>query len=148
MKLAELIAEAKSARDMNRIVDAIPYAKFLGITADDTYGELIVSLAHSDRNIGNPGLPAIHGGVIGAFLENAAILHLLWEQESVRIPKPITVTVDYLRAAGPRATHARSAVTRLGARVANVRSECWQDHPSRPVAVANANFLVTPADEE
>lgn len=147
MGFAELIAEAKSERDIGRIVGAIPYAGFLGITADDTYGELIVSLAHSDRNVGNPTLPALHGGVIGAFLETAAILHLLWEQEIVRIPKPITVTVDYLRAAGPRATHARSVVTRLGARVANVRSECWQDHPSRPVAVATANFLVTPADE-
>lgn len=147
MGFAELIAEAKAARDVNRIVAAIPYARFLGISADDSYGELIVSLAHSDKNIGNPGLPAIHGGVIGAFLETAAILHLLWEQESMRIPKPITVTVDYLRSAGPRATHARSLVTRLGARVANVRAEAWQDHPSRPVAVANINFLVTPAGE-
>lgn len=147
MGFADLIAEAKAARDLNRIVEAIPYARFLGIKADDTYGELVVTLEHSDKNIGDPGLPAIHGGVIGAFLETAAILHLFWEQESVRIPKTITVTVDYLRSAGPRPTHARSIVTRLGARVANVRTEAWQDHPSRPVAVANANFLVTPAEE-
>ena len=66
-------------------------------------------------------------------------------QETLRIPKTITITVDYLRSAGPKDTYARAGVTKLGARVANVRVFAWQDDAARPVAGANANFMLSPA---
>lgn len=145
MNFTEITAAARESRDFGRLVDAIPYAKFLGITVNDRYGELVATLAHNPRNIGNPILPAIHGGVIGALLETTAIFHLLWERESIQVPKIITITVDYLRSAGPVDTHARGFITKLGSRVANVRIEAWQTTPDKPVAMATANFLVTPA---
>ncbi len=145
MKLAEIIAAVKENRDFGRLVEAIPYASFLGITVDDRYGELITTMQFRESNIGNPVLPALHGGVVGALLESAAIFHLLWEQESIVVPKTITITVDFLRATGPHDTHAKGVITKLGSRVANVRAEAWQSaDPSRPVATATANFLVTP----
>ena len=145
MNFTEITAAARESRDFGRLVDAIPYAKFLGITVNDRYGDLVATLAHNPRNIGNPILPAIHGGVIGALLETTAIFHLLWERESIQVPKIITITVDYLRSAGPVDTHARGFITKLGSRVANVRIEAWQTTPDKPVAMATANFLVTPA---
>ena len=148
MKLLDVIAEAKRKKDMGLFVDAIPYAKFLGISVAEEQDGLISTLRYRDRNIGNPALPAIHGGVVGAFLETTAILQLLWQQESIRVPKIITITIDYLRSAGPADTYGRADVTKLGARVANVRVWAWQDSPDRAVASANANFLVTPADDE
>ncbi len=148
MKLMEIIAEAKASRDLGPFVEAIPYARFLGISVDNRYGELVTTLAFSEKNIGNPALPALHGGVIGALLETAAIFQLLWEQESVQVPKTITITVDFLRSAGPFDTHAKGVVTKLGSRVANVRALAWQTEPARPVAAVNANFLVTPADQD
>jgi len=147
VKLADIIAEAHRRHDFGGLVEAIPYARFLGITVAERDGDLIAQLAFDAKLIGNPMLPAIHGGVIGAFLETAAIMKLLWTRESVHVPKTITVTIDYLRSAGPYPTYARGIITKLGSRVANVRTEAWQADPTKPVAAANANFLVTPAEE-
>ena len=146
--LADLVRAAREAGDINRFIDAIPYARFLGISAAAEGGVLTARLASSDKIIGNPALPAIHGGVVGAFLETAAILQLLWTLDSVRIPKTITITFDYLRSAGAFDTFARAEVTKLGSRVANVRAYAWQGDIAKPVTSANANFLITPAGED
>jgi len=146
--LADLVRAAREAGDINRFVDAIPYARFLGISAAAEGGILTAKLASSDKIIGNPALPAIHGGVVGAFLETTAILQLLWTLDSIRIPKTITITFDYLRTAGPHDTFARAEVTKLGSRVANVRAYAWQADIAKPVTSANANFLITPAGED
>jgi acyl-coenzyme A thioesterase PaaI-like protein len=92
--------------------------------------------------IGNPVLPALHGGTLGALLESAAIFELLWRAETVVLPKTITLTVDYLRSGAPQDTHARGVVTRHGRRVTNVRMEAWQGDRKTPVATAHAIFLV------
>jgi uncharacterized protein (TIGR00369 family) len=146
--LAEMVGTAREAGDINRFIGAIPYARFLGISASAEGGVLTARLASSDKIIGNPALPAIHGGVVGAFLETTAILQLLWTLDSIRIPKTITITIDYLRTAGPHETLARAEVTKLGSRVANVRAYAWQADIAKPVSSANANFLITPAHEE
>lgn len=146
MTTVDLIRAAKEADDLGPFVDAIPYARFLGISATAEGDQLLSRLAYTDRNIGNPMLPALHGGVVGAFLETAAILQLLWMQESIRVPKTITITIDYLRSARAVDTFARANVTKLGSRVANVHALAWQDDEAKPVAAINANFLVTTAD--
>ena len=146
--LAEMVKAARESGDINGFIAAIPYVNFLGITAAAENGVLTARLARSDKIIGNPALPAIHGGVVGAFLETTAILQLLWTLDSIRIPKTITITIDYLRTAGPHDTFARAEVTKLGSRVANVRAYAWQTDTAKPVSSANANFLVTPASEE
>jgi len=141
--LTEKIAAARKAGDPNAVARAIPYAEFLDITAALDGDDLVATMNFNQRIIGNPVLPAIHGGTIGGLLETTAILKLLWMQETVRIPKTITITVDYLRSAGPKDTHARCSVTKLGARVANVKVFAWQDNPEKPVAGANANFMLS-----
>ena len=143
--LAEMIRAAREAGDINRFIGAIPYVRFLGISAVAEGSVLTAHLAHSEKIIGNPAVPAIHGGVVGAFLETTAILQLLWTLDSIRIPKTITITIDYLRSAGARDTFARAEVTKLGSRVANVRAHAWQADIAKPVSSANANFLITPA---
>ena len=145
MTLIETIHAAKSANDFNAIIAAIPYAAFLGLEVEEAEEGLLVKLPYGEKIVGNPTLPAIHGGVVGAFLENVAIFQLLWTQEKIRIPKTITVTIDYLRSAGPATTYGMATVTKLGARVANVKAYAWQDDRNRPVAGINANFLITPA---
>ena len=143
--LTERLAAARAAGNPNAMAEAIPYARFLHITAALDGEDLVSCMNYNPHIIGNPILPAIHGGTIGGLLETAAILKLLWMQETLRIPKTITITVDYLRSAGPKDTYARAGVTKLGARVANVRVFAWQDDPARPVAGANANFMLSPA---
>ncbi|HUT51135.1 MAG TPA: PaaI family thioesterase [Alphaproteobacteria bacterium] len=142
----DLIAEAKASRNFQGLVDNIPYHAYLGIRVHEENGALIAVLPGNEKIIGNPALPAIHGGVIGAFLETTAILHLMWSGQTLHVPKTITVTVDYMRSAAVIDTYAKATITKLGSRVANVRARAWQDDPERPVAAVNANFLIQPAD--
>ena len=100
----------------------------------------------ADHLIGNPALPALHGGTVGALLESAAIFELLVRAETVVLPKTITLTVDYLRSGRPQDTHARAFVTRQGRRVTNVRVEAWQEDRGKLIAAAAAIFLVKPAE--
>ena len=149
--LLELIAAARRAGEISRLVEAVPYASFIGMSMIHRDGELLGYLPYSEPLVGNPVLPALHGGVIGALLESTAIFQLIWETEAIVLPKTITMTVDYLRSGRPVETFARGILTRQGRRVANVRIEAWQDDRSRPIAVASAHFLIetagAPADE-
>jgi acyl-coenzyme A thioesterase PaaI-like protein len=143
MTLVERLSEAKRTGDYQGLIDAVPYSSFLGLSAQLDGDELITTMRFADHLIGNPALPALHGGTLGALLESAAIFELLWRAETVVLPKTITITIDYLRSGGPRDTHARGFVTRQGRRVTNVRVEAWQGDREHRVATAHAIFLVT-----
>jgi uncharacterized protein (TIGR00369 family) len=128
---------------MKHIVDAIPYARFLGVEVERGEGALECILPFRHEIVGNALLPAVHGGVLGAFLELTALLHLLDESGTQRVPKPITFSVDFLRSAGPSTTRARAEIFKLGRRVANVRVVAWQDDRARPVVAGNGKFLLS-----
>jgi uncharacterized protein (TIGR00369 family) len=103
-------------------------------------------MRYHDDLIGNTFLPAIHGGTLGAMLEMAAIFHLLWETETETVPKIVNITVDYLRSARPVDVIACAKVTKQGRRMVNVYAEAWQDDRAKPVATANAHFLIKSDD--
>lgn len=128
--------------DLQAAVGAIPYAQFLGIECREEQGEPLFVLLYHEANIGNMLLPAIHGGVIGGFLENAAVLHLMWAREAQDIPNIVDFSIDYLRSAGPHDLFARCEIVRHGKRVANVLLNAWQENPARPVATARAHYLL------
>ena len=128
---------------MQRVLEAIPYAQFLGVQVEQIGEAWRCVLPFRQEIVGNPGLPAVHGGVLGAFLELTALLRLIDDSASERIPKPITFSVDYLRSAGPSTTRARAEIFKLGRRIANVRVVAWQDDPSRPVVAGNGKFLLS-----
>lgn len=142
MTLVERLTAAKAAGNYQELFDAIPYATFLGLSAQLQGDELVTTMTFSPDLIGNPALPALHGGTLGALLESAAIFELLWRAETIVLPKTITITVDYLKSAAPVDTHARGVITRQGRRVSNVRVEAWQADRSTPVASAHAIFMV------
>ena len=146
MTLVEKLAAARASGDYQALFEAVPYSKFLGLSAKLEGTELITTMTYADHLIGNPALPALHGGTVGALLESAAIFELLVRAETIVLPKTITLTVDYLRSGKPVDTHARATVTRQGRRVTNVRVEAWQENRAVPVATANAIFLVMPAE--
>ena len=143
-KLVELVKRAKASGDYQILIDAIPYARWLGISAEVKDGELLGKLRFSDPLIGNPGIPALHGGTIGALLESTAIFRLFWEAEAVVIPKTINLTVAYLRSGRPLDTWAQAYMTKHGRRVASVRVEAWQEDRARPIASGTVNLLIVP----
>jgi len=161
-KQPEPVQVVKQRRDaaLKALADGVPYIGFLGIGFDRRGDELTAVLPFDQKLIGNPFLPAIHGGVTAAFLEVTAIIELSWsvlwnEIESgevsaaemvagnyPRLPKTIDFTVDYLRSGLPRDAYARARVNRSGRRYASVHVEAWQDNRSRLYAQATGHFLM------
>jgi len=145
---------------LNALVTSVPYIRWLGITFDRRGDELTAVLPFDQKLIGNPMLPAIHGGVTAAFLEVTAIVELTWtaiwedmEQGRIapdaavpeslpRLPKTIDFTVDYLRSGLPRDAYARARVVRSGRRYASVHVEAWQDQRQKLFAQATGHFLM------
>jgi uncharacterized protein (TIGR00369 family) len=120
----------------------IPYARFLDVRIEDGADGLLCVLPFRDDLVGNTALPALHGGVVGAFLELTALVQAIELADTERVPKPINFSVDYLRSAGPRDTRGRAEIVKHGRRIANVRVVAWQDDPGTPVAAGIGNFLL------
>jgi len=146
-ELLDIIREMRRTNNCDVLTEVIPYARFMGITADVSSGDLVGKLTYSDMLIGNTSLPALHGGTLSALLESTAIFEVLWQAETIVLPKTITITVEFVRSGKPLDTFAHAVITRRGRRVANVRVEAWQEDRSRPIAIAYAHFLIIPIEE-
>lgn len=120
----------------------IPYARFLGVRVEEGPEGIVCVMPFHQDIIGNAALPAIHGGVVGAFLELTALLQLFDAGGGDRVARPISFSIDYLRSAGPRDTYGRAEIVKHGRRIANVRVLAWQDDPAKPVAAGIGNFLL------
>jgi acyl-coenzyme A thioesterase PaaI-like protein len=158
----EPVQVVKQRRDaaLARMVARVPYIGHLGVSFERRGDELTAVLNFDERLIGNPLLPALHGGATGAFLEITAIMELAWAQVWERMegggeaaasidagqfppfPKTIDFTVDYLRSGLPRDAYARARVNRMGRRYASVHVEAWQDNRARLIAQATGHFLM------
>ena len=162
----EPVQVIKQRRDaaLAALSGGVPYIQYLGIGFERRGDELTAVLPFDDKLIGNPRLPALHGGVTAAFLETTAIIELSWQMlwpdieagaldpdrlaagELPRLPKTIDFTVDYLRSGLPRDAYARARVNRSGRRYSSVHVEAWQDNRSRLFAQATGHFLMPPRD--
>ena len=158
------VVKARRDRALERLAGGIPYVNFLGVRFERMGDELTAQLTFSDKLIGNPLLPALHGGVTGAFLEITALVELAWSVVWERMesggaaadeieaghfppmPKTIDFTVDYLRSGLPRDAYARAQVNRSGRRYASVHVSAWQDNRNRAFAQATGHFLMPPRD--
>ncbi len=136
--------DPKLTEQVRAALAAVPYARFLGVEVTFNGDEMTAMLQFSDHLIGNPVLPAIHGGVLGAFMELTAIAQLAALAPSARRPRTIDVSIDYLRSGRPQATFARAEVKKVGRRVANVLVEAWQEQRAAPIAALRAHFMVDP----
>lgn len=138
----------------------IPYISFLGVHFERRGDEVTGRLAYSDDLIGNPMLPALHGGATGAFLEITAITSLAWIASLDKLesggeaaqaiadgqyppnPKTVDFSLDYLRSGKPQDAYARATILRRGRRIANVRVEAWQEERTKPFIAAHGHFLL------
>jgi acyl-coenzyme A thioesterase PaaI-like protein len=160
MKRPEPVQVVKQRREalLRSLVDGVPYIGFLGIRFDRRGDELTAVLPYQDSLIGNPRLPALHGGATAGFLEIAAMIELTWStlwdgveaegavpESPLRLPKTIDFTIDYLRSGLPRDAYARARVNRSGRRYASVHVEAWQDNRARLFAQATGHFLMPEA---
>jgi len=136
------LQEARQRGDLRAFLREIPYAIFLGLDLEMRDEGPLGLLRASPETIGNPLLPALHGGAICALLETTAILQIAWEIELISLPKTITLTISYLRSGRPQDVFAEARITRQGRRVTSVHVEAWQDDRTRPIAVATGHFMI------
>lgn len=123
-----------------KLLDRVPYAKTLGIQLTDDPERCLLPARKS--NIGNPTLPALHGGAIAGFMELSAMSLVLQHTDAERVPKVVDYSVDYVRAGKFCDTHSRCELVYLGRRMINVRVSAWQEDEASPIAMARVQFLL------
>ncbi len=138
---------AVRAARLAQLLEDVPYMRFLGMTADLAGDEMTATLPFSDHLVGNKTLPALHGGVIGAFMEMTALCQLTLLEPLRRQPRTIDVTIEYLRSGRPLTTYARADVRKVGRRIANVHVEAWQEARSQPIAALRGHYMLSPTDD-
>ncbi len=142
LDLSQVVQAAHQSNNYDELLELTPYAKLLGIECLRLGDDMVFRIPANKDSIGNPILPAIHGGVIAGFMEHSAMLHLLMFMGTTHFPKIIDFSIDYLRAGHYRDTFASCQVWRQGRRVANVAITAWQTTRSEPIATARAHFKV------
>jgi uncharacterized protein (TIGR00369 family) len=134
---------SEAAARLEAFLQRVPYVRFLGMQAELAGDEMTAILPFAPHLIGNTVLPALHGGVLGAFLEMTALAQLSVTQGSARVHKTIDVTIEYLRPGKAQMTYARADLRKVGRRIANVHVEAWQEARSHPVAALRGHFLLS-----
>ena len=141
----ELLARAARdgvAPDVNALIAAVPYCAWLGLSAKLEGGKVVLEMPFDTKLVGNPIIPAIHGGVIGSLLETAAIVQAIWDTKSAAFPKPVDITIDYLRTGRAVTSYAGARLARQGRRVVNVHAQMWQEDEAKPIAALRGHFLL------
>jgi len=140
--MIKIIQQARANKSFDALIAEVPYAKLIGMQAFYLGDDILFKLPALESNIGNPTLPAIHGGCIGGFMELAASFHVLSTVDCERIPKVVDFSLDYLRPGRFQDTYARCQVVRQGRKVVNVSVSAWQNTEQEPIANARTHLLL------
>ena len=132
-----------AAQRLEAFLERVPYVRFLGMRAELAGDEMTAVLPFAPHLIGNVALPALHGGVIGAFMEMTALAQLSVIAPSAKVHKTIDITIEYLRPGKAQVIYARADVRKIGRQIANVHVEAWQDHRDKPAAALRGHFLLS-----
>lgn len=142
MEFSNALEQARQEKTYQALLDKIPYAKKIGVVCFPLGNDLIYKLPVKQQNQGNPFLPALHGGVIGGFMEMAATLEVIFRSETQKVPKVVDFSIDYLRPGRMQDSYAECTVVRQGRKIVNVMINAWQTTQREPIATARAHFLL------
>jgi uncharacterized protein (TIGR00369 family) len=119
------------------LIAETPYYRFLGLRPGPDGG---VVLPIQDRHASDR--PVVHGGVLAAFLEATAVLHL--RTNGAARARTGELTAAFLRPAQLVDTRARAQPVRRGRRFAHLQVTAWQSDPASPVAVGYGTWILEP----
>jgi len=142
IELSDTLVAARRSGDYSQLLQASPYGRYMGFEVDVEGDTTRLRLPFQDRWVGNPKLPSLHGGVVGAVLELAGLVQLVHSQHTEGLPQLVDLTVDYLRQARAEQLIAEAEVLRAGRRVANLRMVAYQGDRQQLVASGRGHFLV------
>lgn len=121
-----------------QILDNLPYAQFLNLKTEINGDDVKVTMPFADHLIGNPMVPALHGGTTAALLEFAAIAKVAHAYPRLRLPRPINVSIAYLRMGKAEDVWATARICKAGNKVAYVTAEAKQGDVD--IAMLTAHF--------
>lgn len=127
---------------IDALLKSNPYLSHLGIEFEINDGMVLGRVPFKQDLVGNPMIPAIHGGVIAASMELVAVGQLMLEAALEKRPKTVNVSIDYLRSGKPQILFAKAHIFKLGRRVANVEAFAFQEDETKPIAKLHGNFLL------
>ena len=131
---------SRLAGDVNGVIDSVPYGRLLGMRASVEQGCYLLPPRAS--NVGNPTLPALHGGALAGFMEMSAAMEVVMRLAVDHIPKVVDFSIEYIRPARLEETHARCEIVRFGRKLVQVAVDAWQQSDQQPVAKARAHFIL------
>lgn len=105
----------------------IPFNRLLGLHMERIEaGFVTLLMPFRAELVGNPFVPALHGGSLSALADaagGAAVFASIARTDTV---STIDLRIDYLRPAAPVDTRAEARVVRIGGRVGVTRIQVWQ----------------------
>ncbi len=143
MNLIDAVTKSKETGDYSNLIDHCPYANFIGMQMVQYGEDYLFHLPQKQSNLGNPTLPALHGGVIAGFVEHSASIFLIIKMAQPKQPKIIDFSIDYLRAGHFKDTYCVCEIARIGRKIANVQMKAWQTTQDEPIVLARAQFLLS-----
>lgn len=142
MSLRDDLSQDRGNLEFDEVIQQIPYARLIGMSCIPIGESLLFTLPPNRDNLGNPSLPALHGGVIAGFMEMSASLYMLLTQDARAVPKVVDFAIDYLRPGRLQESYAECQVIRHGKKIVNVSVTAWQDRKETPIATARAHLLL------
>ncbi|MBK8197250.1 MAG: PaaI family thioesterase [Acidobacteria bacterium] len=130
------------ADEIDAILEKMPFARTLGMRCEVLGDEMTAILPFQEKLIGNIAIRALHGGAIASFLELTAMLQVFLVSDMPRPPRPVNLTIDYLRQGHAKDLYARAYLLKMGRRLVSVRAEAWQENRAEPVTALMAHFMV------
>jgi acyl-coenzyme A thioesterase PaaI-like protein len=123
----------------------LPYVQMLGFDVVRDGAGVKGLLPFAEHLIGNPLVPALHGGVLAALLHFTAAAELMLALKADTLPQIFTCTIEYLASPELRDCEASAEIVSISRRFANVRVTAWQPHSGKTVARATMQFLTNTA---
>lgn len=118
-----------------------PFHQWMGVTVERAQtGKVVLAIPPNPAFVGNPFIPAVHGGIISALIDLAGGAALF---VALKFPTPtIDMRVDFLRPAiAGRSLRATATVKSLGKTVAFVDVDV-EDDEQRLVATGRCAYSV------
>ena len=135
-------ATSRTALADNTDNTARSYADYLGLEVLAEKDGLQLRLPYQDVLIGNFLLPALHGGVLGALIEEAARVAVRTDLRETPLLRILNCNIDYHRPARPMDTFASVKIARRTRRTMLVDVVCWQSKECSPVATGRVQILL------
>ena len=131
--------EARLLERLERVLATLPASTYLGLRGEIVGARVVVTLPGLEQHVGDASRRSVHGGVLAAFLETAA-LAMLQAHGSGDPVGALSFTSAFVRPAQVVDTYAAVDVVRTGRRIAHVRVGAWQGDVDDFVATGQGTF--------